>query len=133
MATYPIASALMSFAPSRSTGERTTSAPFYSWVNWEVYRIAKDRVEAKAFLEETYRSGAAFAEFLLKNRDRDGDGLLEWGGHAVLESVRDSLVPIWDLLGKDDPKAPSLVEALDLSVMVVQELHSSLRDGGGAR
>ncbi len=105
-------------------GQKTTSAPFYSWVNWELYRIAKDRVEAKVFLDEAYRSGAAFAEFLLKNRDRDGDGLLEWGGHAVLESVRDSLVPIWDLLGKDDPKAPSLVEALDLSVMVVQELRS---------
>jgi hypothetical protein len=105
-------------------GEKTTSAPFYSWVNWEVYGIAKDRVEAKAFLEDAYRSGAAFTEFLLANRDRDRDGLLEWGGHAVLESVRDSLVPIWDLLGENDPKAPSLVEALDLSVMVVQELRS---------
>jgi hypothetical protein len=105
-------------------GEKTTSAPFYSWVNWEVYRIAKDRVETGTFLEEAYRSGAAFTEFLLKNRDRDGDGLLEWGGHAVLESVRDSLVPIWDLLGKDDPKAPSLVEALDLSVMVAKELRA---------
>ncbi len=105
-------------------GEKTTSAPFYSWVNWEVYRIAEDRVEAKAFLEDAYRSGAAFTEFLLANRDRDRDGLLEWGGHAVLESVRDSLVPIWDLLGENDPKAPSLVEALDLSVMVVQEMRS---------
>jgi hypothetical protein len=105
-------------------GEKTTSAPFYSWVNWEVYRIAKGRVEAKTFLEEAYRSGAAFASFLLANRDRDRDGLLEWGGHAVLESVRDSQVPIWDLLGENDPKAPSLVEALDLSVMVVQEMRS---------
>jgi hypothetical protein len=105
-------------------GEKTTSAPFYSWVNGEVYRIAKDRVEAKAFLEDAYRSGVAFTEFLLANRDRDRDGLLEWGGHAVLESVRDSLVPIWDLLGENDPKAPSLVEALDLSVMVVQEMRA---------
>jgi Trehalase len=105
-------------------GAKTTSAPFYSWVNWEVYRIARDRVEARSFLEEAYRSGAAFASFLLANRDRDRDGLLEWGGHAVLESVRDSLVPIWDLLGENDPKAPSLVEALDLSVMVVQEMRS---------
>jgi len=105
-------------------GAKTTSAPFYSWVNWEVYRIARDRVEARSFLEEAYRSGAAFASFLLANRDRDRDGLLEWGGHAVLESVRDSLVPIWDLLGENDPKAPSLVEALDLSAMVVQEMRS---------
>jgi hypothetical protein len=105
-------------------GEKTTSAPFYSWVNWEVYRVGKDRVEARSFLEDAYRSGAAFVEFLLAKRDRDGDRLLEWGGHAVLESVRDSLVPIWDLLGENDPKAPSLVEALDLSVMVVQEMRT---------
>jgi hypothetical protein len=105
-------------------GEKTTSAPFYSWVNWEVYGIARNRVEAKGFLEDAYRSGTAFTEFLLAKRDRDRDGLLEWGGHAVLESVRDSLVPIWDLLGENDPKAPSLVEALDLSVMVVQEMRA---------
>jgi len=101
-------------------GERTTSAPFYSWTNWEVYRVAQSR----EFLAEAFESGSRFTEFLLRERDEDGDGLLEWGGHAVLESVRDSLVPIWDLLGKDDPKAPSLVEALDLNAMVVREMRS---------
>jgi hypothetical protein len=105
-------------------GEQTTSAPFFSWINKEVYRISSERTDARRFLEDAYRSGAAFTEFLVANRDRDRDGLLEWGGHAVLESVRDSLVPIWDLLGKDDPKAPSLLEALDLNAMVVQEMRS---------
>ncbi len=46
------------------------------------------------------------------------------GGHAVLESVRDSQVPIWDLLGKDDPTAPSRIEALDLNAMMVKELRA---------
>jgi glycogen debranching enzyme len=108
-------------------GEKTTSAPFYSWVSFQVYQVAKERApssEVRLFLEDAYRSGAAFVEFLLSKRDRDGDGLLEWGGHAVLESVRDSLVPIWDLLGKNDPRAPSRVEALDLSVMVVKEMRT---------
>jgi hypothetical protein len=108
-------------------GEKTTSAPFYSWVNLEVYRIARGRVAdplAKEFLRDAYRSGCAFVEFLVSHRDQDRDGLLEWGGHAVLESVRDSEVPIWDLLGKDDPRAPSLVEALDLSAMVVKEMRA---------
>jgi Mannosylglycerate hydrolase MGH1-like glycoside hydrolase domain len=108
-------------------GEKTTSAPFYSWVNEEVYRAAKGRVDdatARAFLEDAYRSGSAFVEFLVSHRDRDHDGLLEWGGHAVLESVRDSLVPIWKLLGGNDPKAPSRVEALDLNAMVVMEMRS---------
>ncbi len=108
-------------------GEKTTSAPFYSWINAEVYRAAKGRVgdaAARAFLEDAYRSGSSFTEFLTSHRDRDGDGLLEWGGHAVLESVRDSLVPVWKLLGGDDPRAPSRVEALDLSSMVVMEMRS---------
>jgi glycogen debranching enzyme len=108
-------------------GEKTTSAPFYSWVNHEVYRIGRGRVEdplAKDFLADAYRSGSAFVEFLLSRRDRDRDGLLEWGGHAVLESVRDSEVPIWRLLGGDDPSAPSRVEALDLSAMVVREMRA---------
>jgi hypothetical protein len=108
-------------------GEKTTSAPFYSWVNLEVYRIARGRVAdplAKEFLRDAYRSGCAFVEFLASHRDQDRDGLLEWGGHAVLESVRDSEVPIWDLLGKDDPRAPSRVEALDLSAMVVKEMRA---------
>jgi glycogen debranching enzyme len=71
-----------------------------------------------------YASGSRFVEFLVRRRDRDGDGLLEWGGHAVLESVRDSAVPIWDLLGKDDPTAPSRVEALDLNTMLVREMQA---------
>ena len=108
-------------------GEKTTSAPFYSWVNAEVYRASRGRVDAEkatAFLGDAYRSGSAFVEFLVSNRDRDGDGLFEWGGHAVLESVRDSLVPIWQLMGGDDPRAPSRVEALDLSSMLVMEMRS---------
>ncbi|HXV63137.1 MAG TPA: trehalase family glycosidase, partial [Vicinamibacteria bacterium] len=101
-------------------GQKTTSAPFYSWINWEVYQIARD----ERFLVEAFESGSRFLEFLLDHRDADGDGLLEWGGHAVLESVRDSLVPIWDLLGKDDPRAPSRIEALDLNAMVVKEMRA---------
>ena len=101
-------------------GQKTTSAPFYSWVNWEIFEIAPDA----GFLPQAYDSGQRFMEFLLANRDADGDGILEWGGHAVLESVRDSLVPIWDLLAKDDPRAPSLVEALDLNAMVVKEMRA---------
>ena len=33
------------------------------------------------------------------NRDSDHDGLCEWGGHAVLESVRDGYVAAWDQVG----------------------------------
>jgi hypothetical protein len=113
-------------------GERTSSAPFFAWTSWEVYRTARDLARtrsgggadapARAFLREAFAAGERFVSFWLDRRDADHDGLLEWGGHAVLESVRDSQVPIWDLLGRDDPRAPSLVEALDLNCMVVSEM-----------
>ncbi len=109
-------------------GERTSSAPFLSWTNWEVYRTARDLrrkgvgnvepEEARRFLREALGAGESFMRFWMDHRDTDHDGLFEWGGNAVLESVRDSQVPIWDLLGKDDPTAPSLVEALDLNSML---------------
>jgi len=115
-------------------GERTSSAPFLSWTNWEVYRMARDLrrrgvgnvepEEGRRFLRQALGAGESFAHFWLEHRDADHDGLFEWGGNAVLESVRDSQVPIWDLLGKDDPTAPSLVEAVDLNSMMVREMRA---------
>jgi hypothetical protein len=100
-------------------GEDTTSAPFFSWTNWEIYQLSKD----KKFLEDAFKSGDSFCRFLLKYRDKDGDGLLEWGGHAVLECVRDSYAAIWEEMG-NDPAAPKKLEALDLSCMAVMEMKS---------
>lgn len=115
-------------------GERTSSAPFLSWTNWEVYRLARDlrrkgagnvdADDARRFLRQALGAGESFMRFWSDHRDADHDGLFEWGGNAVLESVRDSQVPIWDLLGKDDPTAPSLVEAVDLNSMLVREMRA---------
>jgi hypothetical protein len=115
-------------------GEQTSSAPFLSWTNWEVYRTARDLArkgggnvspeEARRFLKQALGAGESFAHFWIEHRDADHDGLFEWGGHAVLESVRDSQVPIWDLLGKGDPTAPSLVEGVDLNSMMVREMRA---------
>ena len=96
-------------------GQLTTSAPWYNWLNWEVYRITKD----KQFLEEMYASGKKFYHFYTANRDSDNDGLCEWGGHAILESVRDALVAVWDEVGW-----PANFEALDLNCMLVKEAKS---------
>lgn len=93
-------------------GQLTSSAPWYAWINWEVYLMTKD----KAFLEEMYSSSKRFYEFYVANRDADGDGLCEWGGHAVLESVRDALVAVWD-----EVNWPSHFEAVDLNSMLVME------------
>jgi len=97
-------------------GEESSSAPFFSWTNWEIYLVSRDR----AFLAEAYRAGAAFANYLLKTRDKDGDGFLVWGGHAVLECVRDEFGVIWQLFGHT-PESPKRVKALDLMAMMVKE------------
>lgn len=95
--------------------ELTSSAPWYSYLNWEVYKMTMD----KAFLREMYDSSVKFYNFYVTNRDKDGDGLCEWGGEAILESVRDALVAIWDEVGY-----PSNFEGLDLNCMLVKEAKS---------
>jgi glycogen debranching enzyme len=52
----------------------------------------------------------------VKSRDTDGDGLCEWGGEAVLESVRDARVAVWDEVG-----LPGEFEAVDANSMLVME------------
>jgi hypothetical protein len=93
----------------------TTSAPWYNWENWELFKISGDT----AFLQEMYPSGKQFYAFWLNNRDADLDGLGEWGAHAVLECVRDGQVAVWDQVGW-----PSNFECLDLNCMLVNEANS---------
>ncbi|MBF8293659.1 MAG: Trehalase [Bacteroidetes bacterium] len=96
-------------------GQMTTSAPWFSWENWEMYKICKDQ----AFLEEAYQSGKKFYQYWQLNRDADNDGLCEWGAHAVLECVRDGKVAVWDQVGW-----PSNFECLDLNAILVNESRS---------
>lgn len=96
-------------------GELTTSAPWFAWQNAEINSMTHER----NFLEQAYRSSAMFYRYYVKNRDKDGDGLCEWGGEAVLESVRDGLVAVWDQVGY-----PSQFEAMDLNTMLVVEARS---------
>lgn len=98
-----------------NNGALTSSAPWYAWINSEVYKITKD----KGFLFEMYESSKKFYQYYTNNRDSDHDGLCEWGGDAVLESVRDALVAVWDQVGD-----PSEFEALDLNCMLVKEAKS---------
>jgi hypothetical protein len=98
-----------------TNGQMTTSAPWYSWTNLELYKISRDR----DFLEEMFASGKKLYAFFDSSRDADRDGLYEWGGHAVLESVRDGEIVIWDNVGW-----PSNFECLDLSSMLCSEAQS---------
>ena len=93
-------------------GEYTTSAPWFNWENWEIFKISNDTT----FLHEAYDSGVKFYNYWLSHRDLDKDGLCEWGAHAVLECVRDGQVVIWDKVGW-----PGNFECLDLNCMLVKE------------
>ena len=99
-------------------GQLTTSAPWFSWENWEIYRVTKDL----KFLREAYDSGKRLFGYWEKNRDTQHDGLFEWGGHAVLESVRDDQVAVWDQVGW-----PNNFEGPDLNSMLVMEAKSLSR------
>ncbi len=96
-------------------GQLTTSAPWFSWENWEIYGESKEA----DFLSEAYNAGKKFYNFWIQNRDSDNDGLCEWGGHAVLESVRDGQVAVWDQVGW-----PAEFECLDLNCMLINEANS---------
>ncbi|RJP71292.1 MAG: hypothetical protein C4539_05295 [Ignavibacteriales bacterium] len=95
-----------------TNGQNTSSAPWYNWQNWEIYKVTKD----KDFLEDAYESGKKFYNYYVTNRDKDKDGLCEWGAHAVLESVRDAFVAVWDEVAD-----PANFEGVDVNSMLVSE------------
>ena len=78
-----------------TNGQLTSSAPWFNYENFEIYKITGDR----QFLKEAYFSGKKFYNYFEVNRDSNNNGLCEWGAHAELESVRDARVAVWDKVG----------------------------------
>jgi hypothetical protein len=106
-------------------GMPTTSAPFFSWINLEVFKVGRDT----AFLREAYASGVKYANWLLVNRDQDKDGTLEWGPYGIIENVRDWYNAVFQVsaeryLDVDKEDISDELECLDLSLMVVKEMKS---------
>ena len=112
---------------SSHTGDSvsTTSAPFFSWVNYEIYKISGD----KEFLKEAYLSGTKYVNWLIKNRDKDKDGLFEWGPYGIIENVRDWYNVVFQVskeryLNVDKEDISDELECLDLTAMVIKEMRS---------
>jgi hypothetical protein len=99
-------------ATNFTRGDFTSSAPWFNYENWKLYRHTGNR----RFLHQAYESGQQFYRWWQNHRDQDSDGLAEWGGHAVLESVRDANVAVWKDVGW-----PSNFEAPELNAMLVKE------------
>jgi hypothetical protein len=109
-------------------GQPTTSAPFFSWINWELYKVSGDR----QFLKDAYDSGAKYVAWLEKNRDKDQDGTFEWGPYGIIENVRDWHNVIFQVsderyLGVESEDVSDKLECLDLSLMVHKEMISLKR------
>jgi hypothetical protein len=103
----------------------TTSAPFFSWINWEVYQVSKDR----QFLKDAYDSGVKYMSWLKENRDLDKDGTYEWGPYGIIENVRDWFNAVFQVsaeryLDVDKEDISDELECLDLTLMVIKEMRS---------
>jgi hypothetical protein len=103
----------------------TTSAPFFSWINWEVYKVSKD----KQFLEESYAAGSKYVQWLIRNRDTNHDGTFEWGPYGIIENVRDWYNAVFQVsaeryLDVDKEDISDELECLDLTLMVIKEERS---------
>lgn len=103
----------------------TTSAPFFSWINWEVYKVSKD----KKFLEDAYKSGVKYINWLIESRDLDKDGTFEWGPYGIIENVRDWYNAVFQVsaeryLDVDKEDISDELECLDLTLMVIKEMRS---------
>lgn len=103
----------------------TTSAPFFSYINWEIYKVSKDT----KFLEDAYSSGCRYTDWLIKNRDTDRDSTFEWGPYGIIENVRDWYNAVFQVsaeryLDVDKEDISDELECLDLTLMVVKEEQS---------
>lgn len=103
-------------------GKPTTSAPFFSWTNWEIYGVNKD----KSFLKDSYEAGAKYIRYLEIERDQNQDGLFEWGPYGIIENVRDGWNVVFQLFsdGEDEGRdISSELNCLDLSAEVANEIY----------
>jgi len=103
----------------------TTSAPFFSWINLEIYKTENNR----QFLEDAYSSGTKYVDWLIKNRDSDQDGTFEWGPYGIIENVRDWYNAVFQVsaeryLDVDKEDISDELECLDLTLMVIKEERS---------
>ena len=103
----------------------TTSSPFFSWINLELYNISND----KQFLADAYASGCRYADWLIKNRDTDQDGTFEWGPYGIIENVRDWYNAVFQVsaerfLDVDKEDISDELECLDLTLMMIKEARS---------
>jgi Trehalase len=82
-----------SSAPRHPQTSGIVQPPVHATAVWQVYRRAKDREQAKRFLQELMPGLVRWHEYLYRERTREGDGLVEiW--HPWESGMDNS--PLWD-------------------------------------
>jgi glycogen debranching enzyme len=97
--------------------EQITQPPLMAWASWDLYRYTGD----KDFLKRVYPKIASHLLWVYVNRDKDGDGLLEWtiGENPICkcgESGMDNS-PRFDTCDAGEP-----VAAIDYNCFAINEI-----------
>jgi len=117
-------------APAKSAASEVTQPPLFAWVISRIFLSPPDRV----FLKEAYPRLKKYLRWLYRNRDLDGDGLLEWkiSGSPVCRCGESGLdnSPRFDHLRPGVPMA-----AIDLNCFAVSEMEhlADLAESVGCR
>lgn len=82
------------YAPASISTSGIVQPPNHASAIWHIYQLAADKAAAKGFLEQIYPALVSWHEFLYRDRDADGSGLV-YIRHPW-ESGQDNS-PIWDL------------------------------------
>jgi neutral trehalase len=80
-------------------------------------------------LNDAYKSGVDYVNWLFKERDLDKDGTFEWGPYGIIENVRDWYNAVFQVsaeryLDVDKEDISDELECLDLTLMVIKEMRS---------
>jgi len=103
-------------------GVAATSAPFFSWTNWEIYEVSRDR----KFLQDAYEAGRKYVEYLYRKRDKDKNGMFEWGPYGIIKNVRDGWNVVFQLFSEGEDEGRDIsdeLDALDLTCQVANEVY----------
>ena len=103
-------------------GIPTTSAPFFTWTNWEMYTVTKN----KAFLRDAYDAGARYIRYMESERDVDKDGMYEWGPYGIIENVRDGWNVVFQLFSEGEDEGRDIsheLDVLDLTAEMANEMY----------
>ena len=119
-------------------GVPTTSAPFFTWTNWELYTVTKN----KEFLRDAYAAGARYIRYMERERDQDKDGMYEWGPYGIIENVRDGWNVVFQLFSEGEDEGRDIsheLDVLDLTAEMANEMYylaemaRELKDTAGVR